>query len=295
MWSDPQVFWERNTGTNEWDVRRRKKKQPLPKQSKYPATAPRSIWITHLDSLQWFQWVLHRFYIRAGFPKNKLFAQKSVHISWFTCEVLGQVRVVHETVTGKLNTLQSDRHMDVIKPSGEKNKQTSLTETTRQKHTNSLEHICCTHTHIQASSTLLFSSHSVSKLKQSPYCKWPLLTLNHLKTHIPWPFTFTEHVGVNRKQIVYSAVCCCVTENRHGESKSRDSCSRADDEVELLLTVSVLLSPLLVESWLIRTNQEGSLDDCVFSKSNCVYKSLPEFLEALWQQLRRKCSNCDAF
>lgn len=27
--------------------------------------------------------------------------------------------MVHETVTSKLNTLQSDRHMDVIKPMGE--------------------------------------------------------------------------------------------------------------------------------------------------------------------------------
>lgn len=34
----------------------------------------------------------------------------------FTCEVFGQVWVVHKTVTGKLYTLQSDRNMDVIKP-----------------------------------------------------------------------------------------------------------------------------------------------------------------------------------
>lgn len=34
----------------------------------------------------------------------------------FTCEVFGQVWVVHETVTGEFDTLQSDRHVDVIKP-----------------------------------------------------------------------------------------------------------------------------------------------------------------------------------
>lgn len=38
--------------------------------------------------------------------------------SWCTSEVFGQVWVVHETVTGKLYTLQSDRNMDVIKPMG---------------------------------------------------------------------------------------------------------------------------------------------------------------------------------
>lgn len=34
----------------------------------------------------------------------------------FTCKVFGQVWVVHETVTGEFDTLQSDRHVDVIKP-----------------------------------------------------------------------------------------------------------------------------------------------------------------------------------
>lgn len=38
-----------------------------------------------------------------------------------TCEVFGQVRVVHQTVTGKLYTLQSDRNMDVVKPLGKRN------------------------------------------------------------------------------------------------------------------------------------------------------------------------------
>ena len=33
-----------------------------------------------------------------------------------TCEVLGQVWVVHETVGGKLDTLQSDGHVDIIEP-----------------------------------------------------------------------------------------------------------------------------------------------------------------------------------
>lgn len=48
--------------------------------------------------------------------------EQTMHLSWFTCEVFGQVRVVHETMTGKLHTLKSDRHMDVVKPSwgGEK-------------------------------------------------------------------------------------------------------------------------------------------------------------------------------
>lgn len=43
----------------------------------------------------------------------------SVHYGQFTCEVFGQVWVVHETMTCKLYTLQSDRHMDVIKPNGQ--------------------------------------------------------------------------------------------------------------------------------------------------------------------------------
>lgn len=44
--------------------------------------------------------------------------QKHVGLNLFpTCEVFGQVWMVHETMTCKLHTLQSYRHMDVIKPS----------------------------------------------------------------------------------------------------------------------------------------------------------------------------------
>lgn len=42
-----------------------------------------------------------------------------------TCEVFGQIWVVHEAMAGKLYTLQPDRNMDVIEP-GEEGKYPSL-------------------------------------------------------------------------------------------------------------------------------------------------------------------------
>lgn len=95
MWSDPQVFWgrkqEQMSGTwEDW----------LPRtQRKHQAAASHFTPSTHSSGLH---------------AHAVLSTQKCPCV--FTCEVFGQVWVVHETVTGEFDTLQSDRHVDVIKP-----------------------------------------------------------------------------------------------------------------------------------------------------------------------------------
>lgn len=85
MWSDPQVFWKRRIGTITYTSKTERQK---------------------LNTSTLFC--------------NGFDADKFKHLSSFTSEVFGQVWVVHETMTGKLNTLQSDWNMDVVKPFGKR-------------------------------------------------------------------------------------------------------------------------------------------------------------------------------
>ena len=67
----------------------------------------------------------------------------------------------------------------------------------------------------------------------------------HVTTYVHW---WTQEANCLLCSLFVLLQTTLRMRNSQGESKGRDFCSRADDEVELFLTVSVLPSPLLVES-----------------------------------------------
>ena len=75
---------------------------------------------------------------------------------------------------------------------------------------------------------------------------------------ISWPFTYTASASVNRKQTVYSTVCCLIAENTANQESNGKKNYQAflclDRQWGERVVSQTSLPPLVVDSWLDVSN-----------------------------------------